>query len=165
VLAVPFSVHVLVHLLALDALKAHTDPLTGLRNPRGSYRSTGDLIDSARSVEPYLTVIMVDLDRFKQVNDTQGHTTGDQILVAVADRLRQATRGRAVVAWVGGEEFLVAETTQPGEAETMAERLRQNVAGIPWGATASVGVATVRRGFLKDSDTRAEIAVPGPPPC
>ena len=157
VLAVPFSVHVLVHLLGLDALKSHTDPLTGLRNRRGFYRSTRDLIDGARSAEPYLTVIMVDLDRFKQVNDTQGHTTGDQILVAVADRLRQATRGRAVVARVGGEEFLIAETTRPGEAESIAERLRQDVAGIPWGATASVGVASVGRGFLDDADTRVVI--------
>ncbi len=157
VLAVPFSVHVLVHLLGLDALMSHTDPLTGLRNRRGFYRSTRDLIVSARSAEPYLTVIMVDLDRFKQVNDTRGHTTGDRILVAVADRIRQASGGRAVVARVGGEEFLIAETTQSGQAETMAERLRHDVAGIPWGATASVGVATVERALLDRSDTRAVI--------
>ena len=48
---------------------------------------------------------MLDLDRFKQVNDTRGHTTGDRILAAVADKLRHTTRGRAVVARVGGEEF------------------------------------------------------------
>lgn len=157
VLAVPFSVHVLVHLLGLDALKSHTDPLTGLRNRRGFYRSTRELIDSARAAEPYLTVIMIDLDGFKQVNDTRGHTTGDRVLVAVADKLQQATRGRAVVARVGGEEFLIAETTQPGEAELMAERLRRDVAGIPGGATASVGVASLRRAFLDDSDSRAVI--------
>ena len=56
---------------------------------------------------------MLDPDRFKQVNDIRGHTTGDRILVAVADKLRRTTRGRAVVARVGGEEFLIAETTAP----------------------------------------------------
>jgi diguanylate cyclase (GGDEF)-like protein len=152
-LAVPFSVHVLVHLLGDDALKSHTDPLTGLRNRRGFYRSARDLISGG--VEPYLSVIMLDLDRFKAVNDTLGHATGDRILVAVGDKLRRATRGGAVVARVGGEEFLVAETTQPGEAHALAERLRQQVAVIPWGATASVGVASVARASIGDYDIRA----------
>lgn len=77
VLAVPFSVHVLVHLLGDDALKSHTDPLTGPRNRRGCYRSARELIDaSVGAAEPFLTVIMVDLDRFKEVNDTRGHATG-----------------------------------------------------------------------------------------
>jgi GGDEF domain-containing protein len=75
VLAVPFSVHVLIHLLGDEALKSHTDPLTGLRNRRGFYRSARELLGAeVHSAEPYLTVIMLDLDRFKQVNDTRGHT-------------------------------------------------------------------------------------------
>jgi diguanylate cyclase (GGDEF)-like protein len=152
-LAVPFSVHVLVHLLGDDALKSHTDPLTGLRNRRGFYRSARDLVNGGG--EPYLSVIMLDLDRFKAVNDTLGHATGDRILVAVGDKLRRTTRGGAVVARVGGEEFLVAETTRPGEAHALAERLRQQVAVIPWGATASVGVASVRRASIGDHDIRA----------
>jgi diguanylate cyclase (GGDEF)-like protein len=158
VLAVPFSVHVLIHLLGDEALKSHTDPLTGLRNRRGFYRSARELLGAdVHSAEPYLTVIMLDLDRFKQVNDTRGHTTGDRILVAVADRLRHSTRGHAVVARVGGEEFLIAEATQHGEAETIAERLRQEVAAIPRGATASVGVASIRRVDIGDADARAVI--------
>jgi len=72
VLAVPFSVHVLVHLLGDEALKSHTDPLTGLRNRRGFYRSSRELLGATvDATEPYLTVIMLDLDRFKQVNDTR----------------------------------------------------------------------------------------------
>ncbi|RDH74011.1 GGDEF domain-containing protein [Mycolicibacterium moriokaense] len=158
VLAVPFSVHVLVHLLGDDALKSHTDPLTGLRNRRGFYRSLRELTDGSGWVaEPYLSVIMIDLDRFKQVNDTRGHTTGDRILIAVADRLRRATHGRAVVARVGGEEFLIAEMTLPGEALANAERLRQEVASIPLGATASVGVACVSWAEAAAVDTRTLI--------
>jgi diguanylate cyclase (GGDEF)-like protein len=155
-LAVPFSVHVLVHLLGDDALKSHTDPLTGLRNRRGFYRSARELIQSRGSTSaPYLSVVMLDLDGFKQVNDTRGHTTGDRILVAVADKLRRTTRGRAVVARVGGEEFLIAEMTAPGEAREIAERLRQEVAAIPGGATASVGVASLLRDSARDSDARS----------
>ena len=154
-LAVPFSVHVLVHLLGDDALKSHTDPLTGLRNRRGFHRSARELIyASDEAAAPFLSLIMLDLDRFKQVNDTRGHASGDRILVAVADKLRHTTRGRAVVARVGGEEFLVAEMTKPGEAHAIAERLRQEVAAIPWGATASVGVASTRVVDAVSSDTR-----------
>jgi diguanylate cyclase (GGDEF)-like protein len=158
VLAVPFSVHVLVHLLGDDALKSHTDPLTGLRNRRGFYRSVRELTKvSAHTTEPYLSVIMMDLDGFKQVNDSRGHTTGDRVLVEVADRLRHATRGRAVIARIGGEEFLIAEMTQPGEGQTLAERLRKEIAAIPWGATASVGVASIGRDDIADLDIRAVI--------
>jgi diguanylate cyclase (GGDEF)-like protein len=158
VLAVPFSVHVLIHLLGDEALKSHTDPLTGLRNRRGFYRSARELLSSeVYSLEPYLTVIMLDLDRFKQVNDTRGHTTGDRILVAVADKLRRSTRGRAVVARVGGEEFIVAEATRSGEAEMIAERLRREVAAIPRGATASVGVVSIRWVDVDYPDARAVI--------
>jgi diguanylate cyclase (GGDEF)-like protein len=158
VLAVPFSVHVLVHLLGDDALKSHTDPLTGLRNRRGFYRSVRELTRaSSVATEPYLSVIMIDLDGFKQVNDTRGHTTGDRVLVAVADRLRRTTRRRAVIARVGGEEFLIAEMTQSGEGQTIAEQLRREVAAIPWGATASVGVASISRDDTVDLDTRTVV--------
>lgn len=158
VLAVPFSVHVLVHLLGDEALKSHTDPLTGLRNRRGFHRSALDLIRRAdREAAPFLSLIMLDLDRFKQVNDTRGHATGDRILIAVADRLRQTTRGRAVIARVGGEEFLVAELTHPEEGRALAERLRQEVASIPFGATASVGVASILRGSTSQLDSRTVI--------
>lgn len=155
VLAVPLA-HVLVRLLGDDALKSHTDPLTGLRNRRGFYRSARELMDLPLA-EAYFSVIMLDLDRFKQVNDTQGHTTGDRILVAVADTLRHCTRGRAVVARIGGEEFLIAEMTRSGEAQAIAERLRKEVAAIPLGATASVGVASIRWIHAGDAEARAVI--------
>jgi diguanylate cyclase (GGDEF)-like protein len=101
---------------------------------------------------------MLDLDRFKEVNDTRGHLTGDRILIAVADTLRHATGGRAVVARVGGEEFLVAAMTQRGEAASIAERLRTAVAAIPRGTTASVGVASVTRaGKLDARDLIAQL--------
>ncbi|WP_041782904.1 GGDEF domain-containing protein [Mycolicibacterium chubuense] len=142
VLAVPFSAQVLVHLLGDDALQSDTDPLTGLRNRRGFYRSVRELIDTAPAESAtYLTVAMIDLDEFKQINDTRGHAAGDRLLVAVGTSLQRATRGRAVVARVGGEEFLVAEVTAQDGADGRAEEFRRAVASTSWGVTASVGVA------------------------
>lgn len=151
VLAVPFSAQVLVHLLGDDALQSHTDALTGLRNRRGFYRSVRELIEAspARGL-PYLTVAMIDLDRFKQVNDTRGHATGHRLLVTVGASLRQCARGRAIVARVGGEEFLIAEATRHDDADAPAERLR--LASTLLGITASDGVACTR--FDGDSGTR-----------
>ncbi|WP_234816137.1 GGDEF domain-containing protein [Mycolicibacterium agri] len=156
VMAIPISMHVLVRMLGDEAAKSHTDALTGLHNRRGFYRSTRELIKTASaSPDQYLSVIMVDLDRFKQVNDTHGHTKGDRILVAVADRLRHTTRGRAVLARVGGEEFLVAEMIPLDKAKVLAERLRSEIAAIPSAATASVGVASMRRPDTTGPQTRA----------
>jgi diguanylate cyclase (GGDEF)-like protein len=150
VLAVPFSAQALVHLLGGDAVRSHNDPLTGLHNRRGFDRSVRDLLGTARGGVPsHLTVAMVDLDRFKTINDTRGHASGDRLLVAVGTNLRQTTGEHAVVARVGGEEFLIAEVTPHDGADAMAERLRLAVASTPWDITASVGVAS---GALHGSD-------------
>ncbi len=131
-----------MHLLGTDALHSHTDPLTGLRNRRGFYRSVRELIGTSHGDGlQYLTVAMIDLDRFKQVNDTRGHATGDRLLIAVAQSLRESVTGPAVVARVGGEEFLIAATTASDEADAIAERLRLAVASTSGDVTASVGVA------------------------
>lgn len=158
VLVVPLCGQVLVHLLGVDAVKSHADPLTGLRNRRGFYQGARDLIAaSAGDPPPSFTVVMVDLDGFKQVNDTKGHATGDRILIAVGDNLRQASRSDAVVARVGGEEFLIAETTPGNEARATAERLRRAVAATPWQVTASLGVASVTLFSIDDNTTRRMI--------
>ncbi|MBB2990365.1 diguanylate cyclase (GGDEF)-like protein [Mycolicibacterium iranicum] len=152
VLAVPFSAQVLVHLLGDDALQSHTDPLTGLRNRRGFHRSMRELIGPAPGNDAwFLTVAMIDLDRFKLVNDTRGHSTGDRLLVAVAASLRHCTRGQAVVARVGGEEFLIAEASPRDDADAFAERLRIAIASSSWDITASVGVACGRVGAPADT--------------
>ena len=154
VLAVPFAAQVLLHLMTVDALMSHTDPLTGLRNRRGYYRSTVQLIDTAGgSASSCLTVTLVDLDGFKQINDRHGHGFGDAVLIAVADNLRRSSAMNSVVARVGGEEFLIAELAEPGDAAARAERLRQAVASAPGGVTASLGMASVA---LADIDRGAQ---------
>ncbi|OBF54694.1 hypothetical protein A5756_14290 [Mycobacterium sp. 852002-53434_SCH5985345] len=143
ILAVPFCGQVLVHWLSVDALKSSTDPLTGLRNRRGFYRAASR-VSAADRRSPCLSVLMVDLDNFKRVNDTYGHATGDRILVAVADNLRRIADEATLIARVGGEEFLVAQTIETEQALRVAEAIRQAIAATPWGVTASVGVSGFR---------------------
>jgi diguanylate cyclase (GGDEF)-like protein len=143
ILAVPFCGQILVHWLSVDALKSSTDPLTGLRNRRGFYRSASKLL-AANNRALCLSVLMLDLDNFKRVNDTYGHPTGDRILIAVADSLRRIGGDGTVIARVGGEEFLVAETIGTQEALETAEAMRLAIATTPWSVTASLGVSSIR---------------------
>jgi diguanylate cyclase (GGDEF)-like protein len=127
-------------LLALS----RTDSLTGCLN-HGAFFEELDLVlaRSSRSGAP-VSVLLLDLDHFKDVNDTHGHPTGDQVLVAVADALRTGTRAGDVVARTGGEEFavLMPDTTLQ-EARQSAERIRTAIAaaGGPVPVTASAGLA------------------------
>ena len=91
-----------------------------------------------------LSVLMLDLDNFKRINDTHGHATGDRILVAIADTLRRIGGAETVIARVGGEEFLVAEHNGTREALQTAEAMRLAIAATPWGVTASLGVSSIR---------------------
>lgn len=143
ILAVPFCGQILVHWLSVDALKSSTDPLTGLRNRRGFYRSACKLLAVEHRVR-CLSVLMLDLDGFKGINDTYGHATGDRILVAVADQLRSTSDGGMVLARVGGEEFLVAAAVDTPKALETAEAMRRAIAATPWAVTASFGVSSVR---------------------
>jgi diguanylate cyclase (GGDEF)-like protein len=144
VLAVPFGNQLLLHLLSLDARMSDTDPLTGLRNRRGYDQAAVQLISAAdKSRERWLAVVMVDLDGFKQINDRHGHSFGDTVLMAVADNLRRVSPMNSVVARLGGEEFLIAELIESHSPAACAERIRDAVASMPYGVTASVGVAAV----------------------
>lgn len=156
--AVPFWIQALVHLLGADVLKSHTDPLTGLRNRRGFHRSARALIHAGDGASSrILTVVMADLDRFKHLNDTHGHVTGDRVLVAVAEALRTVIDSRAVVARVGGEEFLVAGVSWTGADSLLGEHIRRAVASTPWQVTASVGVACMALNTVEDGAARSVI--------
>ena len=116
------------------AESASTDLLTGLPNRRMLERALGRL--SADD-----TVILLDLDHFKQVNDTLGHAAGDEVLRVFGRVLGGAVRGRDVVGRFGGEEFLIV-LAQPGGAATLLRRLRAEWAGErPYPVTFSAGIA------------------------
>lgn len=158
VLAVPFSVQVMVHTLGLDALRSDTDPLTELHNRRGFRRSVRILASESRQdVNADLSIVMVDLDDFKRINDTSGHAAGDWTLKAVADILRHSRRGDSVVGRVGGEEFVVAVSGDRRDAIGLAERIRHDIAQVPLRVTASIGVASSTLGHTHPRDVPAHV--------
>ncbi|HEY3288374.1 MAG TPA: diguanylate cyclase [Gemmatimonadaceae bacterium] len=130
---------------------AHTDPLTQVLNRRALTVRLASELERARRYDSVLTLLMVDLDHFKNVNDTYGHLVGDEVLREVATLLQNEVRSVDVVARYGGEEFVVVlpETSLVG-ATTFAERIREHVAATPFAGslveplhlTASIGVSS-----------------------
>jgi diguanylate cyclase (GGDEF)-like protein/putative nucleotidyltransferase with HDIG domain len=131
--------------LALD--QAITDGLTGLKTHRYFREAlNAEWRRSGRTGRPF-SVIMMDLDGFKQVNDHRGHLEGDRVLAAVATLLDSRSRQSNVVARYGGDEFAVLmPETNTEQAETLAERLRAALQADHFlhghGVTASIGIAS-----------------------
>jgi two-component system cell cycle response regulator len=137
----------------LEAM-ARTDSLTGLVNRRYATEELDRLVASAARHDGELSVLMVDVDRFKGLNDDLGHETGDRVLHRMAHQLGVGLRITDVLARWGGEEFvaLLAETGIDGAigvARRMRERAAEPTPGIP-SVTVSIGCATWRRGESAD---------------
>lgn len=138
---------------------SRTDCLTGLFNRRHLDESLVSLSSAARRHQHDLTVLMIDLDHFKQVNDSEGHEAGDAVLREVGRRIRATIREEDVAGRWGGEEFQVLLPFTDGKAgATLAERVRDAVACRPLDlgngrllpVTASIGGATSNRGWSRD---------------
>lgn len=129
--------------------RAITDPLTGLNNRAVLEQRIREITERGQTVAG--TVVYVDLDHFKKLNDSHGHAAGDQALRHVADIFRSHIRGRDLAARMGGEEFaLWLPGTGLDEGVAVAERVRRSVetlswswAGAVWPLTVSCGVATM----------------------
>ena len=122
---------------------AHTDPLTGLPNRRSLHSAITAAITEA-SKEKMLAVYMLDLDGFKLVNDQHGHDVGDELLIAVANRLKSSLRSTDVISRLGGDEFLVMSRTLQNQqqAQDLGEKML-NAFGEPFklsSQTCSVGL-------------------------
>jgi two-component system cell cycle response regulator len=106
-------------------VQAVTDPLTGVYNRRYANIHLDALIEQCRDRGTDLAVMILDLDRFKQVNDQYGHGAGDMVLKEFAQRIQDNVRGMDLVARMGGEEFMVVmPDVSPGLAAEIAERVR-----------------------------------------
>ncbi|AEB12537.1 diguanylate cyclase/phosphodiesterase with GAF sensor [Marinithermus hydrothermalis DSM 14884] len=113
---------------ALEALARHavTDPLTGLLNRRGLEEKGRALLAALQTRNEPAALIFLDLDRFKEVNDTLGHTAGDQALIEVAHRLKATARRTDLTARVGGDEFaLLLPGADATTAQQVARRLQK----------------------------------------
>jgi diguanylate cyclase (GGDEF)-like protein len=112
---------------------AHHDALTDLPNRTVFSQRLNDALVRVRRDRARVAVLWVDLDHFKAVNDSFGHTVGDRLLKAAAERLRNASGGGALVARLGGDEFavLLEAVATPNDAGAAAERLIQ-VLSVPF---------------------------------
>jgi diguanylate cyclase (GGDEF)-like protein len=147
--------------------QAHHDALTGLANRILLIDRLSQALGYAKRLgypgraENSVAVLALDLDHFKEVNDTYGHDAGDEVLVQVADRLRKTVRATDTVARTGGDEFVVIQTgtTQPMSAVDLAQRLVSalslpfDLAGNQVTVGASLGIAL----YSSDGDTPAKL--------
>jgi len=130
---------------------ATTDPLTRLLNRRALVERLSREVDRAKRYESQLSLLLLDVDHFKSINDSCGHLVGDGVLRQIGSLIEASVRTVDIAARYGGEEFviLLPETSQEGGV-IFAERLRESVEHYPFDAagdeplhlTASIGVAT-----------------------
>ena len=128
----------LVHLFRVAEAKklaaenmARIDPLTSLNNRRAFYEFASVVWNGSLRKNNEVSIIMLDIDKFKVLNDTFGHTTGDDILIQISQLLKSENRAGDVLARWGGEEFIILlpDTTEQ-DAITIAERLRREIAAL-----------------------------------
>ncbi|MGE5370467.1 MAG: PAS domain S-box protein [Solirubrobacterales bacterium] len=131
-------------------IRSITDGLTGLFNHQHILGLVEYEIKRARRHDSPLAVLMMDIDHFKQVNDTWGHQAGDQVLIGVANRIKSQLRGTDLLGRYGGEEFLaVLPETSLADAVQVAERVREAVQAASFGegtirVTISIGAAVLQ---------------------
>jgi diguanylate cyclase (GGDEF)-like protein len=142
-LAVPFGMQTVVHVLGTDAVQSDRDQLTGLLNRQAFHRRAKARLEQARDQPAHFVVTVIDLDRFKQLNDNYRHSTGDDAVVSVARAVRDATEDTAVICRSGGEEFVIADIWHPDEVEQRAQQLCDVIAALSFGVTASIGTAGI----------------------
>jgi diguanylate cyclase (GGDEF)-like protein/PAS domain S-box-containing protein len=134
----------------LEAL-ASTDSLTRLPNRQAIMNKANEDFARARRDKRPLSILMIDIDHFKSINDRHGHAAGDHVLREVSTICRDVLRGSDVMGRIGGEEFVVLLPDAPrNSAEHVAERMRSRLAGtniyflnLQFTITASFGVATI----------------------
>ncbi len=145
VCAVPVAAHVAWTLLSIDARQSLRDPLTGLHNRRGIDASLEPLWRAARAGGTAIGAVVIDVDKFKLINDTYGHDVGDLVLQQMSARMVGLAGPTAVVGRTGGEEFTIVLTGTVTEVvdrvRSLPERLRDAIESAP--VTVSVGAAVI----------------------
>lgn len=147
---------------------ARTDPLTGLLNRRAFLEASQTAIAEASATRQSISMLMIDVDHFKSINDNFGHDTGDRVLINISARLKRLESKKNSVARLGGEEFIVL---LPGkavhEAAVTAESMRSSIEslatisddGLSINQTVSIGVCQLKAGdslqqFISACDKR-----------
>jgi diguanylate cyclase (GGDEF)-like protein len=169
--AVRFGFYVVVA-LALGKIRSmnrelerlsRTDSLTGALNSRGFTEVAVKELSRSRRFGHPLALVYLDLDNFKQVNDTLGHSEGDRVLIDVAGTLKTSTRDTDAVGRLGGDEFAVLLTEiAPRQATEVVERLRETLLHIfrqnDWPVTISAGMVSFQDDFPESVDQMIQSA-------
>ncbi|MEH3139527.1 MAG: GGDEF domain-containing protein [Mycobacterium kyogaense] len=142
--------YTLVRTLRGDLAIADLDPLTGLLNRRAFRTMLRANLFQHGDRQGYLLAALLDLDRFKAVNDTRGHAAGDRALVAVADALRATASPTTVIARSGGEEFLFADLVASEDAALRYEQVCAAIAQLPCEITGSIGTALLDVSLVRE---------------
>ena len=146
--------HENAHLLAKMHTMAITDSLTGIHNRHYFNEAFQRAIERARRHTRPLTVMLIDVDHFKEINDNLGHLQGDEVLKVFAQVLRSNLRSNDLVARFGGDEFviLLPDTDLPN-SQVIAERLLLAIAGIAVGPAhlgVSIGLSEYQPGYTPE---------------
>lgn len=145
--------------------QAAIDPLTSVFNRRAFFAAAEPLLQRAQCGQRPTSVLIMDLDHFKSINDTHGHSGGDKVLQCFAATARQALRGQDLLTRFGGEEFVALLPETPiGQAVEIAERVRRAVErssakGVASSCTVSIGAAVATGDTLDQLIARADIAL------
>lgn len=145
--------------------RSKLDPLTGAFNRQGVKEALEAGLDERRASGKALSILMLDVDYFKKINDTHGHLVGDQVLMALSEQIKKHTRADDCFARWGGEEFVVVcRNTHVLNAQNMAEKLRQAIEGFRFendvSFTVSIGVAELHESeTLEQMFSRADKAL------
>ncbi len=148
------------HIRARLEHQAQTDSLTGLYNHRFFHECLRRELTRAATSHESVSVVMLDIDDFKKVNDVYGHGIGDQVLRELADHLRASVRGSDIVCRIGGEEFavIVPSSTEP-DALAIAERLARRLDEVELDVAGKIGVSVgIARGPEHAANPRELIA-------
>jgi diguanylate cyclase (GGDEF)-like protein len=145
---------------------AVTDGLTGISNRPNMEQALQNEFERSMRYGAPLSVVLLDVDHFKGVNDTYGHQKGDEILVAIASLLKKVCRANDIAARYGGEEFLmILPQSNAQGAFKIAERVREEMMKMNFtgnesnfSVTTSCGVAELDRDFIKNTDQLVAIA-------
>jgi diguanylate cyclase len=150
--------------------EALIDPMTGILNRRGFEKAVSHNLKQENFSGKEISLLMVDIDNFKAINDNFGHLVGDKVIKAVADMLKSKIRGQDFVARLGGEEFAVLLPDTPAQGGfSVAEHIRKGIesgrirsidSNKPLGVvTVSIGVASLDQGDFTDMMDKADKAL------
>lgn len=149
---------IMLAMLSSDATTSELDPLTGLLNRRGLARRAADVMGERIDEHNALLVVVIDLDRFKEINDLHGHDIGDITINRTALRLRLWTSSSALIARVGGDEFVVVERAPFSSVAKLSSRIAASMSGngdVP-PTSSSIGIA-IRTDPREENETVDDI--------